>query len=116
MCYNKGTSKDTYTGGNETMITPIITEDIRIQVFNLNNTGRNYIVQAYVQDMEESDMYTVEVQEAGKDYREENYIYYTDSSGNLTGEDADQVLNTPILKSIHEILFNKSEQGLIKGF
>lgn len=91
----------------------VIVEDIRLQILNLNNTGKDYIVQAYVQDIDESDMYTVEVQEVGK---EENYIYYTDSSGNLTGDDAAQVLGEPILNAIHEILFIKREHGIIRGF
>lgn len=91
----------------------VIVEDIRLQILNLNNTGKDYIVQAYVQDLDESDMYTVEVQEVGKD---ENYIYYTDSSGNLTGDDAAQVLGEPILNAIHEILFIKREHGIIRGF
>lgn len=94
----------------------VIVEDIRLQILNLNNTGKDYIVQVYAQDIDESDMYTVEVQEVGKDYREENYIYYTDSSGNLTGDDAAQVLGEPILKAIHEILFIKREHGIIRGF
>lgn len=91
----------------------VIVEDIRLQILNLNNTGKDYIVQAYVQDLDENDMYTVEVQEVGKD---ENYIYYTDSSGNLTGDDAAQVLGEPILNAIHEILFIKREHGIIRGF
>lgn len=90
----------------------VIVEDIRLQILNLNNTGKDYIVQAYAQDLDESDMYTVEVQEVGKD---ENYIYYTDSSGGLT-DDAAQVLGDPILKAIHEILFIKREHGIIRGF
>lgn len=95
----------------------VIVEDIRLQILNLNNTGKDYIVQAYVQDLDESDMYTVEVQEAGKDYRDENYIYiyYTDSSGGLT-DDAAQVLGDPVLNAIHEILFIKREHGIIRGF
>lgn len=91
----------------------VIVEDIRLQILNLNNTGKDYIVQVYAQDIDESDMYTVEVQEVGKD---ENYIYYTDSSGNLTGDDAAQVLGEPILNAIHEILFIKREHGIIRGF
>lgn len=91
----------------------VIVEDIRLQILNLNNTGKDYIVQAYTQDIDESDMYTVEVQEAGK---EENYIYYTDSSGNLTADDAALVLGEPALKAIHEILFIKREHGIIRGF
>lgn len=90
----------------------VIVEDIRLQILNLNNTGKDYIVQAYVQDLDESDMYTVEVQEVGKD---ENYIYYTDSSGGLT-DDAAQVLGDPALNAIHEILFIKREHGIIRGF
>lgn len=91
----------------------VIVEDIRLQILNLNNTGKDYIVQAYVQDLDESDMYTVEVQEVGKD---ENYIYYTDSSGNLTADDAALVLSEPALEAIHEILFIKREHGIIRGF
>lgn len=91
----------------------VIVEDIRLQILNLNNTGKDYIVQAYAQDIDESDMYTVEVQEVGKD---ENYIYYTDSSGNLTADDAALVLAEPVLNAIHEILFIKREHGIIRGF
>ena len=91
----------------------VIVEDIRLQILNLNNTGKDYIVQAYAQDIDESDMYTVEVQEIDK---EENYIYYTDSSGNLTADDAALVLGEPALKAIHEILFIKREHGIIRGF
>lgn len=91
----------------------VIVEDIRLQILNLNNTGKDYIVQAYAQDIDESDMYTVEVQEVDK---EENYIYYTDSSGNLTADDAALVLGEPVLNAIHEILFIKREHGIIRGF
>lgn len=91
----------------------VIVEDIRLQILNLNNTGKDYIVQAFAQDIDESDMYTVEVQEVGL---KEKIIYYTDSSGNLTGDDAAQVLGEPILKAIHEILFIKREHGIIRGF
>ena len=94
----------------------VIVEDVRLQILNLNNTGKDYIVQVYAQDIDESDMYTVEVQEVGKDCKEENYIYYTDSSGNLTADDAALVLGEPALKAIHEILFIKREHGIIRGF
>lgn len=91
----------------------VIVEDIRLQILNLNNTGKDYIVQVYAQDIDESDMYTVEVQEVGL---KEKIIYCTDSSGNLTGDDAAQVLGNPVLKAIHEILFIKREHGIIRGF
>lgn len=91
----------------------VIVEDVRLQIFNLNNTGKDYIVQVYAQDIDESDMYTVEVQEIDK---EENYIYYSDSSGNLTADDAALVSGEPALNAIHEILFIKREHGIIRGF
>lgn len=78
--------------------------------------GKDYKVNVYAQDVDESDMYTILVNEL-KDSRWERVTsLYVDSCGNIEGEEAQKMKNDKLLDEIYNILFIKQQHGVIRGF
>ena len=88
----------------------VIITSIEFQLNNFNGTGKNYDVEVYAQDPEESDMYGVDIVNENKS---EKYYFYVDSCGNVY--DDFYVVRTQLEQQVLDILFDK-QAPLIKGF
>lgn len=88
----------------------IIIQDITFNINNFNDTGMDYKVNVYAVDPEESDEYTVVI--INDITGQEELVYHTDSSGNLSIDEYNKAQSSEIGEVVHETLFN----GIIKEF
>ena len=90
----------------------IIVEDI---TFTLElKPNEVYKVNAYIQDIDYSDMYTVEIENIFN--KEDKRILYVDSCGNLEQDMALALENDKVMNEVYNILFINSHHGIIRGF
>ena len=92
----------------------IIIDNIEFFIKNFDGTGINYKVVAYAQDIDESDMYTIDIYKLGEDLCKSEHVstLYFDSCGGSTNEG---VLDELERLAVY-ILFGKQEYGIIRGF
>ena len=92
----------------------IIIDNIEFFIKNFDGTGIDYKVVAYTQDIEESDMYAIDIYKLGEDLCKSEHVstLYIDSCGGRTNEG---VLDELERLAIY-ILFGKQEYGIIRGF
>ena len=92
----------------------IIIDNIEFFIKNFDGTGIDYKVVAYTQDIEESDMYAIDIYKLGNDLCKSERVstLYFNSSGGNTNE---SVLDELERLVVH-ILFSKQEYGIIRGF
>ena len=91
----------------------IIIDKIDFFINNFNDTGADYKVEVYIQDIEASDMYGIDIYKIPKDItedREHISTLYVDSCGGYEAkltELEDYILN---------ILFVNRQHGIVRGF
>jgi len=87
----------------------IIIDTLVFFIKNFNGTNQDYRVEVSLQDMEESDMYTINI------FKDTVNIdtFYVDSCGGLQGD----VLSCNDLEMfVLDTLFVKQKHGIIRGF
>lgn len=77
--------------------------------FFLEYESNIYIVHAYAQDIEESDLYTVIISDENN---EGIFELEVDSCGGAT----DDISDNKLINKVLDILFNEKQQGIIKEF
>lgn len=94
----------------------VIIDDLTFYVNNFNGTGLNYRVHVYAQDVEESDQYSCTIQQEKESNGLINYdlisTLYFDSTGGMTDDRRLDNLEDFIMN----LLFVKSQHGIIRGF
>ena len=90
----------------------IIIDKIDFFINNFNDTGADYKVEVYIQDIEASDMYGIDIYKIHKDTTECERVstLYVDSCGGYEAkltELEDYILN---------ILFVNRQHGIVRGF
>ena len=92
----------------------IIIDNIEFFIKNFDGKGVNYKVVAYAQDIEESDMYAIDIYKLGEDLCKSEHVstLYFDSCGGSTKENVLDELERLVV----HILFSKQEYGIIRGF
>lgn len=94
----------------------IIIDKIDFFINNFNDTGANYKVEVYAQDIEESDMYGIDIYKVPKDTtedREHISTFYVDSCG---GCEAPGAKLTELEDYVLNILFVDRQYGIVRGF
>ena len=93
----------------------VIIDELKLYIDNFNGTGMDYQVYAYAQDIDEGDMYGIEITPFGEDGeldKQKQWVIYADSSGNI----ADDLLNDEVSEYVMCLLFGEREQSIIRGF
>ena len=93
----------------------VVIDVVRLFIDNFNGTGMDYQVYAYAQDIDEGDMYGIEITPFGDDGEldmQNQWVMYADSSGNTT----EDIPNDDISRYVMDLLFVKREHGIIRGF
>ena len=94
----------------------IIIDKIDFFINNFNDTGADYKVEVYAQDIEESDMYGIDIYKVPKDItedREHISTLYVDSCG---GYETLGAKLTELEDYILNILFVDRQHGIVRGF
>ena len=92
----------------------IIIDKIDFFINNFNDTGEDYKVEVYAQDIEESDMYGIDIYKIPKDTTECERVstLYIDSCGGCLEHNKLTELEIYVLN----ILFADRQHGVIRGF
>jgi hypothetical protein len=104
----------------------IIIDNIEFFINNFNGTGTDYKVCAYAQDIEESDMYGVDIYEihdftdkddnSSHEIKERISTMYIDSCGGCLEYEAPGAVLTELEEYVLHILFGEQQKGIIRGF
>ena len=97
----------------------IIIDKIDFFINNFNDTGADYKVEVYAQDIEESDIYGINIYKVPKDITEDrehiNTLYVDSCGGSLEYETPGAKL-TELEDYVLNILFVDRQHGIIRGF
>ena len=93
----------------------IIIDKIDFFINNFNDTGVDYKVEVYIQDIEASDMYSIDIYKIHKDTTECDRVstLYVDSCG---GYETPGAKLTELEDYILNILFVDRQHGIVRGF
>lgn len=94
----------------------IIIDKIDFFINNFNDTGEVYKVEVYAQDIEESDMYGIDIYKIPKDITEDRVqvsTLYVDSCG---GYETPGAKLTELEDYVLNILFVDRQHGIVRGF
>ena len=97
----------------------IIIDKIDFFINNFNDTGADYKVEVYAQDIEESDMYGIDIYKIPKDItedREHISTLYADSCGGCLEYETPGAKLTELEDYVLNILFVDRQHGIIRGF
>ena len=104
----------------------IIMDNIEFFINNFNGTGANYKVCTYAQDIEESDMYGIDIYRVLKFTDEDNNssheikervsTLYADSNGGCLEYEVPGATLTELEEYVLNILFVNRQHGIIRGF
>ena len=97
----------------------IIIDKIDFFVNNFNDTGIDYKVEVYTLDIEESDMYGIDIYKIPRDtteVREHISTLYADSCGGCLEHEVPYTKLTEIEEYVLSILFKEVNEGIIRGF
>lgn len=102
----------------------IIMTNIEFLITDYNGTGDDYKVVAYAQDIEESDMYGIDIYKVNHFTDEDNNsmheikervsTLYADSNGGMT--DCEESMLDELENFVLDILFVNRQHGIIRGF
>lgn len=102
----------------------VIIDHIEFFINNFNGTGTDYRVCAYAQDIEESDMYGIDIYKVNHFTDEDNNsmheikervsTLYVDSCGGMT--DCEESMLDELENFVLDILFVNRQHGIIRGF
>lgn len=95
----------------------IIINEISFYIYNFNGTGIDYKVHVYVQDIDESDMYGIEI------FKVNNFtikdlisVLYADSCGGCLEYEVPHTKLTELEEYVLNILFKEYNKGIIRWF
>ena len=96
----------------------IIMTDIEFLINDFNSTGGDYKVVVYAQDIEESDMYGIDIYKLGEDLCKADRVstLYADSCGGCLEYEAYGARLTELEEYVLNILFGEKHKGIIRGF
>ena len=104
----------------------IIMTNIEFLINNYNGTGDDYQVVAYAQDIEESDMYGIDIykvhnyndvdDESSHEIKERVSTLYVDSCGGCLEYETPGAKLTELEEYVLNILFSEQHKGIIRGF
>lgn len=96
----------------------IIIDNIEFFINNFNGTDINYKVVAYIQDIEESDMYSIDIYKLDEDLCKANRVstLYVDSCGGCLEYETPNTKLTGLEEYVLNILFVNRQHGIIRGF
>lgn len=102
----------------------VIIDHIEFFINNFNGTGTDYKVCAYAQDIEESDMYGIDIYKVKHFTDEDNNstheikervsTLYADSNGGMI--DCEETMLDELENFVLDILFVNRQHGIIRGF
>lgn len=100
----------------------IIMTNIEFLINDYNGTGDDYQVVAYAQDIEESDMYDIDIykihnyDESSHEVKEIVSTLYADSCGGCLEYEVPGAKLTELEEYVLNILFSEQHKGIIRGF
>lgn len=104
----------------------IIMDNIEFFINNFNGTGDDYKVVAYAQDIEESDMYGIDIYKvhnftdvddnSSHEIEERVSTLYADSNGGCLEYEVPGAKLTELEEYVLNILFVNRQHGIIRGF
>ena len=95
----------------------VIFDDISFYIYNFNGTGIDYKVHVYVQDIDESDMYGIEIFKLNSSSVNNSVsVLYADSCGGCLEYEFPYAKLTNVEEYVLNILFKEDNKGIIREF